>query len=177
MPPRPHPSTAPRHPRTRWIACLLLLAIAWPSLGPMPWVVRAAWAMDAQVPAPTHASSAAAGFSSGRAHAAHDAAATHHHATLDVDWPHEHAGSGAFVHDPPAPDASDVPGSPTHPPDHACAQCEVLKHLARCMPAPVTVLLPAAGECAFVAPVPPFAAPLARAPARLPPARGPPRSA
>jgi hypothetical protein len=34
-------------------------------------------------------------------------------------------------------DGADIPGSPTHPEDHDCAQCEVLKHLARCvMPDP-----------------------------------------
>jgi hypothetical protein len=35
-------------------------------------------------------------------------------------------------------DGADIPGSPTHPADHDCAQCEVLKHLARCVvPDPV----------------------------------------
>src|SRR5437764_14111764 len=31
-------------------------------------------------------------------------------------------------------DASEIPGSPTHPDDHNCFQCEVIKHLARCVP-------------------------------------------
>lgn len=30
-------------------------------------------------------------------------------------------------------DDADIPGSPTHPLDHDCAQCKVLKHLARCV--------------------------------------------
>jgi hypothetical protein len=34
-------------------------------------------------------------------------------------------------------DASDIPGSPTHPADHHCLQCEVLKHLSRCVLAPL----------------------------------------
>jgi hypothetical protein len=43
-------------------------------------------------------------------------------------------------------DASDIPGSPTHPADHDCFQCQVLKHLSRCVlsqpPAP-DIALPA----------------------------------
>jgi hypothetical protein len=31
-------------------------------------------------------------------------------------------------------DASEIPGSPTHPDDHNCFQCDVIKHLARCVP-------------------------------------------
>ena len=31
-------------------------------------------------------------------------------------------------------DAADIPGSPTHPDDHNCFQCQVLKQLARCVP-------------------------------------------
>ena len=31
-------------------------------------------------------------------------------------------------------DASEIPGSPTHPEDHNCFQCDVIKHLARCVP-------------------------------------------
>ncbi len=32
-----------------------------------------------------------------------------------------------------AHEAADVPGSPTHPLGHHCPQCEILKHLARCV--------------------------------------------
>ena len=28
----------------------------------------------------------------------------------------------------------EIPGSPTHPDDHNCFQCDVIKHLARCVP-------------------------------------------
>ena len=31
-------------------------------------------------------------------------------------------------------DASEIPGSPTHPDDHNCFQCDLIKHLARCVP-------------------------------------------
>jgi hypothetical protein len=31
-------------------------------------------------------------------------------------------------------DASEIPGTPTHPDDHNCFQCDVIKHLARCVP-------------------------------------------
>jgi len=40
-------------------------------------------------------------------------------------------------------DASDIPGSPTHPADHDCFPCQVLNHLARCVPSvldPPTIL-------------------------------------
>jgi len=43
-------------------------------------------------------------------------------------------------------DASDIPGSPTHPADHDCFQCQVLKHLSRCVlaqPVAAEVMLPA----------------------------------
>src|SRR5262249_53667283 len=70
-------------------------------------------------------------------------------------------------------DASDIPGSPTHPDDHNCFQCEVIKHLARCVPAAISVpvVAIAAGNtptplfdvvalhAAFVAPAPPIRAP------------------
>ncbi|HZI85132.1 MAG TPA: hypothetical protein VFF44_14530 [Casimicrobiaceae bacterium] len=77
------------------MAGFVLAALAWPSLGPLPWAV-----MDL---APAQYAVAP----EGDAHFA----------------PHEHHG-----------DASDIPGSPTHPADHDCFQCQVLKHLARCVP-------------------------------------------
>jgi hypothetical protein len=43
-------------------------------------------------------------------------------------------------------DASDIPGSPTHPADHDCFECQVLKHLSRCVlaqPVAAEVTLPA----------------------------------
>jgi len=71
-------------------------------------------------------------------------------------------------------DRSDVPGSPTHPVDHNCFQCQVLKHLARCVlsqpPAP-EVALPAG--CA-VQPSARAQSQHARHVAFLPPVRAPP---
>jgi hypothetical protein len=71
------------------------------------------------------------------------AASPHHHdvAPDAVDVAIETAS-----HHLDALDASDIPGSPTHPADHDCFQCQVLKHLSRCVPAqPVAaeVMLPA----------------------------------
>jgi hypothetical protein len=88
-----------------WLVAYLLLAVAWPSTGPLPWLVLEA--------------------------GEHVAAGS----TLD----HDRYGHTADA----AQRASDVPGSPTHPLDHHCAQCEVLKHLARCvLPAPVEASVP-----------------------------------
>jgi len=54
----------------------------------------------------------------------------------------------------PAHDAEDVPGSPTHPLDHDCAQCQVLKHLARCVPSfPVEAGIPMPAGVAVQAPI------------------------
>jgi hypothetical protein len=71
-------------------------------------------------------------------------------------------------------EASDVPGSPTHPIDHDCFQCQVLKHLARCV-----LSQPPAPEAALPAgcPVQPGARAKpqhARQVALLPPVRAPP---
>jgi hypothetical protein len=98
--------------RIRWRFCIAwyaLVALAWPSLGLLPWV------LDLPTdPVAAHAST----------HIALESSSTPHD--------HDHAG-----------DASDIPGSPTHPADHDCFQCQVLKHLARCAVAPLD--LPAIG--------------------------------
>jgi hypothetical protein len=44
-------------------------------------------------------------------------------------YPHEH-DAGHVHHD--HHDRSDVPGSPTHSPDHHCLACQVLAQLTRC---------------------------------------------
>jgi hypothetical protein len=124
--------------RSRWwrtcITWCALLALAWPSLGPLPWLVHGIEA--------------------------------HHHDGL------AHAGD-ARDHDANA-DASSIPGSPTHPIDHDCPECQVLKHLSRCvLPALAIAVLPAV----FVGAVTPRIAallPSARLIAQLPPARAPP---
>lgn len=122
-----------------WRACVAwcaLLALAWPSLGPLPYVV-------------------------------HDFGIH----LVDADGHPPHADAHDDDHHV---DASSIPGSPTHPDDHHCPECEVLKHLARCvlaLPA-ISVAAPvvAAVFGARIAP----ARPLARAPAYVPPARAPP---
>jgi len=90
--------------------------------------------------------------------------AAHHESSAVAGWHH---------HD----DGSDIPGSPTHPLDHDCFQCQVLKHLSRCVLAQLDVpqVLLQSG-CAVQ--------PLARAESQrsghltaLPLARGPPRGA
>jgi hypothetical protein len=127
------------HRRWRaWVAYGALLALVWPSLGPLPWLAEAA--------AHQHFIAQAIAADDG------DAAAPSHH------------------HD----DASDIPGSPTHPVDHDCFPCQVLKHLSRCVleqPGVPEVPLPAGSPIQ----------PRVRAEsqhaghiAALPPARGPP---
>jgi hypothetical protein len=126
-------------PRFRWfrtcIAWYALLALVWPSLGPLPYLVR-----DFGI---------------------------QQHGT------HAHAG----VHDDDHVDASAIPGSPTHPIDHDCPECEVLKCLAGCiLPSPGIAILPLAfvgvvGRAIIPAP------PRALFAALLPPVRAPPPAA
>src|SRR5213592_2596652 len=47
-----------------------------------------------------------------------------------IDFAAEEVHAASHAHH----DASEIPGSPTHPDDHDCFQCEVIKHLARCVP-------------------------------------------
>ena len=116
-----------------WVATYALVAIAWPSAGPLSWLVF------------EHGDEAHAVAGAGAEGAAH-----RHH------------------------DDGDIPGSPTHPLDHDCAQCKVLKHLARCVvPAPVApTVAPLAGApapvCSVVAPRYASVAP-ERPPIRAPP--------
>ena len=123
----------------RWIATYALVALAWPSLGVLPWV-----AMDRAEPD----------------EAAHESA--HGDAALSPAAQHHHG------------DASDIPGSPTHPVDHDCFQCQVLKHLSRCVPSaldPPTI--PWQPGCP-VQPRGQLESQIAAHIAALPPARGPP---
>jgi hypothetical protein len=64
--------------------------------------------------------------------AARDVAAEAYTAAHQTDEPAAGPLPAAYRHDG---NASDIPGSPTHPADHDCFQCQVLKHLARCVPA------------------------------------------
>jgi len=94
----------------RWRALVSYGALAsfvWPSLGPLPWIAEAA----------VHHQLRVDGLDK---HAESEAAPPHHHDDEDALLPHHHE------------DASQIPGSPTHPIDHDCAQCQVLKDLAHC---------------------------------------------
>jgi hypothetical protein len=115
-----------------------LLALVWPAIGPLPWLI--------------------------------DFGPDEHRADRSVsnDNAGEHARSHAHH------DASEIPGSPTHPDDHDCFQCQVIKHLARCVPsacAPPIVALAAGGS-----PKPPILAESIYAALAVPrpPIRGPP---
>ena len=114
-----------------WVAWCALVALAWPSLGPLPFVVH--------------------------------------------DFDEHFAESGQHLHDGNhAVDVSSIPGSPTHPDDHHCPECEVLKHLARCVPTvpPPAILSPVVvGLFTRHLAVAPRFAPN---PVHVPPARAPP---
>jgi hypothetical protein len=87
---------------------------------------------------------------------------------------HEHAhGAASHVHH--HHDASDVPGSPTHPADHNCFACQVLAHLGRWLA--IVAPSPALPWPAASFPAPPPARAVALPFARFafkPPARAPP---
>ena len=131
-----------------WTACATILAFAWYALSPLPWVLLSA---ARTVGAAVHAV-VAAGL-----HRSHE---------NDHDHDHPHPSHGIV--------AADIPGSPTHPQDHDCFECEVLKCLARCMlPGPVAPTVVALGAAS----VKPSAFPATRHAifaAPHPPIRGPP---
>jgi hypothetical protein len=123
----------------RWcraLAAYAFLALAWPSLGPLPWMV---------------------GHDEAEAHAAQA-----HEAAARERQEHRHV------------DVSAIPGTPTHPDDHGCAECQVLKHLARCIPAVPAIDFTVAAVASVVAR--PFVVELPAPQARtlLPPVRAPP---
>jgi hypothetical protein len=94
----------------------------------------------------------------------------------DVDAPHHHVAADAHDHDdaPHGMVASDIPGSPTHPEDHDCFECQVLNFLARCLlPSPYAAIV-AAVDVPHVAPPAPSAAPKKGSDTPRPPIRGPP---
>src|SRR5215470_715525 len=123
-----------------WVASYALAALAWPSLGPLPWI-----AMES-LPHQHSVAQSAAG--------------------VDFD-----EASPADHHEE---DASSVPGSPTHPINHDCFQCQVLKHLSRCVlaepPAPDVPPPPGCAVRSYARVAPQHAGYTAL----LPPARGPP---
>ena len=115
------------------VAALAFVALAWPSLGPLPWLA------DAIVP--------------------------HAHAAADAH------GADAYGH----VDASAIPGSPTHPADHDCAECQVLKHLSRCILAAFAIdLTPAPIVCGAIALPVSVVLPATQTETVLPPVRAPP---
>jgi hypothetical protein len=99
-----------------------------------------------------------------------DFAPTEHRADHSVsnDNADQHAGSHSHH------DASEVPGSPTHPDDHDCFQCQVIKHLARCVPSACAYPIVALATGSF--PRPPIVAESIHAAFAVPrpPIRGPP---
>jgi hypothetical protein len=122
-----------------WLALYALVALIWPAVAPLPWLIDFA----------------------GAGHRA-DQSVAHDHADGHATTPHSHH------------DASEVPGSPTHPDDHDCFQCQVIKHLARCVPS--ACAYPAVARVANVSPAPPSAVASVRAAFVVPrpPIRGPP---
>jgi len=125
-----------------WITTYALVALAWPSLGLLPWI-----AMES-LP--------------------HEHAVAHSGASVD-----SREVSSAHHHEE---DASSVPGSPTHPINHDCFQCQVLKHLSRCVlaepPAPDVSPPPGCAVRTYARVAPQHAGYTAL----LPPVRGPPLS-
>jgi hypothetical protein len=70
---------------------------------------------------------------SGAEHSHHD---HHHHAS-------EHAGADGNASRHAHVALSDIPGSPTHPVNHDCPECQVIKYLATsCLPQASAPLLP-----------------------------------
>lgn len=135
--------------RSRWwrtcIVWYALLALAWPSLGPLPYLVHGFHSQFEHV--------------DGHAHAGDDAA----------------RGEAAVGHhDDRHVDASSIPGSPTHPADHNCAECEVLKHLSRCALPTLVIAVCAPVVVAMETPLPAVAPSHAQVVAHLPPVRAPP---
>lgn len=138
----------------RWVARLTLLAVAFPSFGPWPWLV-------AEALAGPHAHGTALVALDVDGHPAHRHAGHRH------DGDAQAAGAGE--------DARSIPGTPAHPADHHCVECDVLQHLARCVPAVVPFAAPAALFVAALAvPAPRAVRVPVRAGARPPPARAPP---
>jgi len=140
--------------RSRWwqtcIAWCALVALAWPSLGPLPYLVHDFGAHHDSVDAHAHADGGGAHRSGNLAHSAGD----------DDD---EHPI-----------DVSAIPGSPTHPADHDCPECLVLKHLARCVLPVLAITLCAPARVAIGSPPVEIGRPRTQASAHLPPARAPP---
>jgi hypothetical protein len=121
-----------------WLAAYVLLALVWPAIGPLPWLI--------------------------------DFAPDEHRVDRSIshETPDAHAGSHSHH------DASEIPGSPTHPDDHDCFQCQVIKHLARCVPSACVYPIVALAAGSF--PKPPIVAESIHAAFAVPrpPIRGPP---
>ena len=128
--------------RTGWwrtcVAWCALVALAWPSLGPLPYLV-------------------------------HDFGAHAERTHGDADY----ALDAGHIDDHHV-DASSIPGSPTHPDEHHCPECEVLKHLARCILALPALAVPAPFVVRVFTRRIAVTPPSAPNPVHVPPARAPP---
>jgi hypothetical protein len=113
------------------LAAFALIAVAWPSLGPLSFLV-------------------------------HDFGS------------HLNPASGHSDADDDKIDASSIPGSPTHPADHNCPECEILKHLSRCVLPTLAIAIGAPVAVAVVTQWVADVRPPAKVAAHLPPARAPP---
>jgi hypothetical protein len=121
------------HRWRRWIAVYALVALAWPSLGPLPWLAAELLPHEHESPR------------------AHGALNEYHHV-----------------------DASAIPGSPTHPDDHDCFECRVLKHLSRCVPPTFDIAFVPAVPACHVAPLALLTGEHRPVVTLLPPVRAPP---
>lgn len=98
--------------------------------------------------------------------------APHEHVVLDQDAESDANPLSALHHQ--HGETSDIPGSPTHPADHDCFPCQMLKHLSRCaLPQLDPPAIPLQSGCA-VEPHGQLEPQWAGHVAALPPARGPP---
>jgi hypothetical protein len=135
-----------------WVAWCAVIAFGWSSVGILPSIAL-------EVASRQHASA----HRHDGGHAEGVVAAHSHHA-------HDDGHEGDHGHG----DFSGVPGSPTHPLEHDCDQCQVLTHLSRCIfDAPCASNLDAVPGPP-VRPTVAVAAVAARDVADVPPARGPP---
>jgi hypothetical protein len=98
--------------------------------------------------------------------------APHDHVVLDQDAESDANPLSALHHQ--HGETSDIPGSPTHPADHDCFPCQMLKHLSRCAPPQLDPpAIPLQSGCA-VEPHGQLEPQWAGHIVALPPARGPP---
>jgi hypothetical protein len=101
-----------------WVAYGVLAGFVLPSLGPLPWIAQAAALHHFHV----------AGLDP---HDEPEPASPRHHDQHGGFAPDQHLEGDALLRHH-LDDAAQIPGSPTHPIDHDCAECLVLNDLAHC---------------------------------------------